>query len=43
MSTCVDGQVEIGCFSKGNGKKGQYVNVKITDCTSATLIGKEIN
>ena len=30
-------------FPKGNGKKGQYVNVKITDCTSATLIGKEIN
>ena len=30
-------------FPKGNGKKGQYVNVKITDCTSATLIGREIN
>ena len=30
-------------FPKGNGKKGQYVDVKITDCTSATLIGKEIN
>ena len=30
-------------FPKGNGQKGQYVNVKITDCTSATLIGKEIN
>ena len=30
-------------FPKGNGKKGQYVNVKIIDCTSATLIGKEIN
>ena len=30
-------------FPKGNGRKGQYVNVKITDCTSATLIGREIN
>ena len=30
-------------FPKGNGQKGQYVNVKITDCTSATLIGREIN
>ena len=30
-------------FPKGNGKKGQYVNVNITDCTSATLIAREIN
>jgi len=30
-------------FPKGNGRKGQYVNVRITDCTSATLIGREIN
>ncbi|MDR0801117.1 tRNA (N6-isopentenyl adenosine(37)-C2)-methylthiotransferase MiaB [Fluviicola sp.] len=27
-------------FPKGNVKKGEYVMVKITDCTSATLIGE---
>lgn len=27
-------------FPKGNAKKGDYVLVKITDCTSATLIGE---
>lgn len=29
-------------FPKGNLKKGTYVNVHITDCTSATLIGEVI-
>lgn len=29
-------------FPKGEHKKGTYVNVKITDCTSATLIGEAI-
>jgi len=27
-------------FPKGNAKKGDYVLVKITDCTSATLLGE---
>lgn len=29
-------------FPKGNHKKGTYVKVRITDCTSATLIGEVI-
>ena len=29
-------------FPKGNYKIGDFVNVKVTDCTSATLIGKAI-
>ena len=29
-------------FPKGNYKEGDFVNVKITDCTSATLIGEAI-
>lgn len=29
-------------FPKGNYKKGEFVNVKITDCTSATLIGEAV-
>ncbi|MFY0715016.1 tRNA (N6-isopentenyl adenosine(37)-C2)-methylthiotransferase MiaB [Seonamhaeicola sp. NFXS20] len=29
-------------FPKGNYKVGDFVNVKITDCTSATLIGEAI-
>lgn len=29
-------------FPKGDLKKGQYVSVKITDCTSATLIGEVV-
>jgi tRNA-2-methylthio-N6-dimethylallyladenosine synthase len=27
-------------FAKGSAQKGQYVNVQISDCTSATLIGE---
>jgi len=30
-------------FPKGDLKKGQYVMVKITDCTSATLLGEVVN
>lgn len=30
-------------FPKGNAKKGDYVLVKINDCTSSTLIGEIIN
>ena len=30
-------------FEKGNHNKGDYVQVKITSCTSATLIGKVVN
>ncbi|WP_159800133.1 tRNA (N6-isopentenyl adenosine(37)-C2)-methylthiotransferase MiaB [Flavobacterium sp. MK4S-17] len=29
-------------FPKGDYKKGEFVNVKITDCTSATLIGEAV-
>lgn len=29
-------------FPKGNQKKGEYVNVKILSCTSATLIGEAV-
>lgn len=29
-------------FPKGNHKKGEYVNVLVTDCTSATLLGEAI-
>lgn len=29
-------------FPKGNYKPGDFVNVKITDCTSATLIGEAV-
>lgn len=29
-------------FPKGNHQKGTYVNVKITDCTSATLLGEVV-
>ncbi len=30
-------------FPKGKGGKGDYVKVRINECTSATLIGEEIN
>jgi tRNA-2-methylthio-N6-dimethylallyladenosine synthase len=30
-------------FPKGNLQKGQYVMVKINDCTSATLIGEVVD
>jgi tRNA-2-methylthio-N6-dimethylallyladenosine synthase len=29
-------------FPKENQQKGQYVEVRITDCTSATLMGEII-
>jgi len=29
-------------FPKGNSKKGDYINVKILDCTSATLLGEAV-
>jgi tRNA-2-methylthio-N6-dimethylallyladenosine synthase len=29
-------------FPKGTHKKGEYVNVKITDCTAATLLGEVV-
>jgi tRNA-2-methylthio-N6-dimethylallyladenosine synthase len=29
-------------FPKGNYKPGDFVNVKITDCTTATLIGEAV-
>ncbi|MFD2573155.1 MiaB/RimO family radical SAM methylthiotransferase [Spirosoma soli] len=30
-------------FPKGDHQKGQYVNVRVTECTSATLLGEVIN
>ena len=30
-------------FDRGNHKKGEYVNVKITGCTAATLFGEVVN
>jgi tRNA-2-methylthio-N6-dimethylallyladenosine synthase len=36
-------QNKVVVFPKGNTKKGEYVNVKITECTAATLIGKITN
>jgi len=35
-------QNKVVVFDKNNNKKGTYVNVKIQDCTAATLIGKVI-
>ncbi len=32
-------QNKVVIFDKGNTKKGDYINVKIEDCTSATLFG----
>lgn len=32
----------VAVFPKGNFKIGEFVNVKITDCTSATLIGEAL-
>ena len=36
-------QNKVVVFAKGNFKKGDYVNVKITSCTSGTLLGTVIN
>ncbi|MGV3611666.1 MAG: tRNA (N6-isopentenyl adenosine(37)-C2)-methylthiotransferase MiaB [Fluviicola sp.] len=38
-----DGRNSMVVFPKGNAQKGEYVLVKITDCTSATLIGELVN
>lgn len=38
-----DGRNSMVVFPKGNAKKGEYVLVKITDSTSATLIGELVN
>ncbi|MNK24668.1 (Dimethylallyl)adenosine tRNA methylthiotransferase MiaB [compost metagenome] len=38
-----DGRNSMVVFPKGTAKKGEYVLVKITDCTSATLIGELVN
>ena len=38
-----DGRNSMVVFPKGNAKKGEYVLVKITDCTSATLMGELVN
>jgi len=35
-------QNSVAIFPKGKLKPGDYVNVKITDCTSATLIGEVV-
>ncbi|MBO0933534.1 MiaB/RimO family radical SAM methylthiotransferase [Fibrella aquatilis] len=35
-------QNKIVVFPRGNYKKGDYVNVLVTDCSSATLIGKVV-
>lgn len=38
-----DGRNSMVVFPKGNAKKGDYVLVRITDSTSATLIGELVN
>lgn len=38
-----DGRNSMVVFPKGTAKKGEYVLVKITDCTSATLMGELVN
>lgn len=37
-----DGRNTVVIFPKGDAKKGDYIWVKITDCTSATLFGERI-
>ncbi len=36
-------QNKVVVFAKGNHKKGDYVNVLVTECSSGTLIGHEVN
>jgi tRNA-2-methylthio-N6-dimethylallyladenosine synthase len=36
-------QNKVVVFPRGTHKKGEYVNVRITDCSSATLLGEVIN
>jgi tRNA-2-methylthio-N6-dimethylallyladenosine synthase len=38
-----NGQNAMVVFPKKNYQKGQYVMVKITDCTSATLLGEVVS
>jgi len=35
-------QNKVVVFDKGNFKPGDYVNVRVADCTSATLFGEPI-
>jgi len=35
-------QNKVIVFPKGDNKKGDYVNIKVSDCTPATLIGENI-
>jgi len=35
-------QNKVIVFPRGNYEKGQYVQVKVVDCTAATLIGKVV-
>ncbi len=35
-------QNKVVVFDRGNHKAGDYVRVRVTDCTSATLLGEEI-
>lgn len=37
-----DGRNTVVIFPKGDAKKGDYIWVKITDCTSATLFGERV-
>jgi tRNA-2-methylthio-N6-dimethylallyladenosine synthase len=37
-----DGRNSMVIFPKGDLQKGQYVNVRISDCTSATLMGEVV-
>lgn len=38
-----NGQNSMIIFPKGDFKKGDYINVKVTDCTSATLFGEVVS
>jgi tRNA-2-methylthio-N6-dimethylallyladenosine synthase len=35
-------QNKVVVFPRGNNKKGEYVNITVDRCTSATLIGRKI-
>ena len=37
------GQNKVVVFPKGNFKKGDYVSIKITNCTAGTLLGDPVN
>jgi tRNA-2-methylthio-N6-dimethylallyladenosine synthase len=38
-----DNRINMVVFPKGNAKPGDYVTVKITDCSSNVLLGKIVN